>query len=76
MIDETEKYWMLMYMMAYIRYNTLYLLPQNRLIAEAYANYVLEDLKDHIHSKRIKLNRKYQSVINLLINTARTVRLV
>ena len=76
MMNEIEKDWMPMYMMAYIRHKTLYLLSQNRLIAEAYANYVLEDLKDHIHSKRIKLNRKYQSVINLLINTARTVRLV
>ena len=32
----------LMYMMAYIRYKTLYLLSKNRLIAEAYASSVLE----------------------------------
>ena len=59
----------LMYMMAYIRYKTLYFLSQNRLISEAYANYVLEHLKDYILSKRMKQNRNYQSMINLLTNT-------
>ena len=50
-MNETEIDWMPMYMMAYIHYKTFNFLSQNRLIAEAYANYVLEDLKDHIHSK-------------------------
>ena len=53
MMNETEIDWMPMYMMAYIHYKTFNFLSQNRLIAEAYANYVLEDLKDNIHSKRI-----------------------
>ena len=61
----------LMNMRAYIHYKTLYLLSQNRLIAGAYANYVLEDLKDYIHSKRMKQNRNYQSIVSSLTNTTR-----
>ena len=56
MMNETEKEWMLLCMLAKIRYKTLYLMSQNRLHAEIYAIYILDDLKDHITSERLQRN--------------------
>ena len=69
-MNKQEKIWMLRYMLAYIRYKTLYLLSQNKIHAAIFANYVLEDLKDYIHSDQLKENRNYHSVISLLTNAA------
>ena len=76
MMTEEEKECMLRCMVENIRCKTLYLLCQNRLHAAIYADHILDDHKEHIfedikdHSSSDKLKRNFQSLMNLLLETA------